>query len=446
VSRFPLSSPQQLWVSGDQGDHAGFFAGGFIMATALRITGPIDVTALRGALDDLVQRHEILRTVVARTAEPPHQEVHEPAPVPLEVRDVPADRPGSRDEIAEELLNEAERSTLDPRRVPLLRAVLSRFDAADAVLALITHHTGADEWSNRVLVRDLAAAYRARTTGTEAGLPGVPQYREFAAAQRAIADGPDGETAAKFWREKLSGVQIFAVPTDREVPERHEAPYSAVNFVVDREVMRSVGELAAAERTDVPTVLLAAFNVLVHSVAGTTDQAIDTLTTGRTDPRFDDTVGPVMNFVVLRTDLSRCESFRDVVAATRDVCLETYANEIPIQHIERAVPELMEPNDELRKTNCIVGVFPHPSGVGTPRIAEGTAEIYKRPSVTTVGPWIPHGVAWGMHPHPSGELSGCVQFNIEDLDAGTVSGWTDEYQRILRDLAADAGRMWNEPR
>ncbi|BCJ41135.1 hypothetical protein GCM10010168_45670 [Actinoplanes ianthinogenes] len=445
MSRFPLSSPQQLWCSGDQGDHAGFFAGGFVMATALRITGPIDVAALQGALDDLVRRHEILRTVVARTDEP-YQEVHEAAPVPLVVRDVPADRPGSRDEIAEELLNEAERSTLDPRRVPQLRAVLSRFDAGDAVLALITHHTGADEWSNRVLVRDLAATYRARVTGTEAALPPVPQYRDFAAAQRAAADGPDGETAAKFWREKLSGVQIFAVPTDREVPERHHEPYSASNFVVDRDVMRAVGELAAEARTDVPTVLLAAFNVLVHAIAGTTDQAIDTLTTGRTDPRFDDTVGPVMNFVVLRTDLARCLSYRDVVAATRDVCLETYANEIPIQHIERAVPELMQPNDEPRKTNCIVGVFPRPSGAGTPRIADGCTEIYKRPSVSPIGPWIPHGVAWGMHPHPSGELSGCVQFNAEDLDADTVSGWTGEYQRILAAMATDPGRSWTAPR
>ncbi|GAA2687227.1 condensation domain-containing protein [Actinoplanes palleronii] len=441
MSRFPLSSPQQLWCSGDQGYQAGFFAGAFVMATALRVTGPIDVDALRGALDDLVVRHEILRTVVERTAEP-YQQVHEPAPVPLQVRDVPADRPGSRDTIAEELLNEAERSTLDPRQAPGLHAVLTRFDDEDAVLALITHHTGSDEWSNRVLVRDLAALYRARVTGAEAALPPVVHYREFAAAQRAAADGPDGETAAKFWQDKLSGVRIFAVPTDRDVPERHHEPYSAVNFVVGRDVMGAIGDLAAQERTDVPTVLLAAFNVLVHAVAGTTDQAIDTLTTGRTEARFDDTAGPVMNFVVLRTDLGRCASLRDVVAATRDVCRETYANEIPIQHIERAVPELMTPNDEPRKTNCIVGVFPHPSGVGTPRLAGGSTEIYKRPSVTPVGPWIPHGVAWGMHPHPGGELSGCVQFNTEDLDASTVSGWTGTYQSILRDLATDPGRTW----
>lgn len=445
MSSFPLSSPQQLWCSGDQGDDAGFFADAFVMATALRLAGPVDETALRGALDDVVRRHEILRTVLVRTAEPPYQQVYDPYPVPLTVRDVPAAVAAgrSRDEIAEYLLGAAERTPIDPKELPLLRAVLSRFADGDAVLTLVTHHVGYDEWSGRVVVRDLAAYYRARVTGTEPELPPVRQYREFAAWEQAVATGPDAGESAKFWRERLNEVQIFAVPTDREVPPRHARPYSAVNFVVGADVLGALSEAAAAARTDVPTALLAAFNVLIHSIAGSTDQAIDTLTTGRADPRFDDTVGPVMNFVVLRTDLGGCESFADVLAATRDACLQTYAHEIPIQHVERAVPELMAPNDEPRRTNCIVGVFAYPPGTQAPRLAGACAEVYRRPSVTAVGPWIPHGVAWGMHLHPNGELSGCVQFNGEVLDPGTVVGWTDRYQRILTAAARSPQRRWD---
>jgi non-ribosomal peptide synthetase component F len=189
-------------------------------------------------------------------------------------------------------------------------------------------------------------------------------------------------------------------------------------------------------------VLLAAFNLLAQQISGSTDLAIDTLTTGRNDPRFRDTVGPLMNFLVYRTEISGCTSFREVLARTRDTCVQAGAHEVPIQYIEQEVPELMRPNTDPRKTHCIVGIFPAPFDADASRIADSTREILPRSPSTQLSTWIPHGMAWSLHLTPSGELAGQVQFSAEELDERRVAGWAAGYQRILTTAARNPDQSW----
>jgi hypothetical protein len=442
ANRYPLSDPQQLWHSGDLGEEAGFFSSRFIMVSAWRITGRVDVAALQQGLNDVVQRHEILRTVVVRDADPPYQQVHPAQPVDLSLRDLSTATGTSRDASVEQLLTEAAQSTLSPRAVPLLRATLGTFDDLDSVLTLITHHTVCDEWSFQVIMRDLAACYAARIAGQQPELPKAQQYRDFTAWQQAGAAGPATAAARTYWRQRMQGARIFAVPTDRIVPQVRSRPCSARNFVLDADVMARLARFAESSRASIPMALLAAFNVLAHEISGMTDLAIDTLTTGRNDPRFHDSVGPLMNFLVYRTDLAGCVSFRDVVSRTRDSCLQAAAHEVPIQHIEREVPELMAPNEDPQKTNCIVGIFQPPFDAAASQIADGCHEICTRSPLTPVDVWIPHGVAWSLHLPPSGELCAHVQFNLEELDESSVAGWVSSYQRILCGAASDPDREW----
>jgi hypothetical protein len=442
IDRFPLSAPQQLWHSGDQGDHAGFFSQRFVMATALRIAGRVDLPILQAALDDVVARHEILRTVVVRDAEPPYQQVHPPGPVPLQVWELPAAIDRSRDVVAEQLLNEVALSPLSPRQLPLLRAELSRFDDTDSVLTLLTHRTACDEWSLQVILRDLASCYTARVAGRAPVLPELLQYREFAEVQRAEAAAPDVELARSYWQRQLRGAQVFAVPTDREVPAVHTEPYSALNFILEADVIAPLTALARQVQTSTAAVLLATINVLAHQLVGTTDPAIDTLTTGRTDPRFDNSVGPVMNFLVFRTDIAGSRSFRDLLERTRDGYHEARLFEIPIQQVERAVPELMEPNSDSRRTAFVLGIHQPPFPDWQLNLADRAAEIRRRVLPAPVAAWIPHGVGWDMRLLASGELTNCIRFNLEDLDESTVAGWAGSYRRIVTAAAADPDRDW----
>ncbi len=433
--RFPLSCPQELWCAGEQ---AGAFGPRFIMAEALRVSGRIDVAELQGALNDLVTRHEILRTVVVRDIEQPHQRVHPPCPVPLEVRDLPV-ADGSRDRVAEELLTEAELRTLDVDELPLLRAFLTRFDDADSVLALVTHHTAGDGWSMQLIKRDLAAFYAARTSGHPARLPQVRQYREYAAWQQARVAGPLAVAEQEYWRKQLNGARIFALPTDRPIPEVHTSPYAAHSYVLDAELMATVSELATATRSSAFIVLLAAFNVLAHRITGTTDPVINTLTAGRERREFHNTVGPFLNFLALRTDLGGCGSFRDVIASTRRTCLQAYSHEIPIQHIEQDIPELMQPLQDRRMCDFIFGFFRPPFGGEDLRLADGSYEIRQREEKS---PEIPGGAAWTMAQLPSGEALGKVQFNPDELDERTIAGWVADYRHLLTCVTADPDRQW----
>ena len=142
---------------------------------------PVDLAVLQGALDDVVARHELLRTLVIRDADPPYQMVLPPCRVPLEVRDLPPVTGKSRDMVVQELILEAEAGSISAREVPLMKALLCKFDDRDSVLFLTVHHSVSDAWSLQVIFRDLGAFYAARRTGIPAELPQVRQYREYAA-------------------------------------------------------------------------------------------------------------------------------------------------------------------------------------------------------------------------------------------------------------------------
>jgi condensation enzyme len=425
--RYPLSPAQELWSADDAA-----FAPGFVMADALRVAGAVDTRALQDALDDVVDRHPILRTTVVRDTPRPHQRVAPPCPVPLEVRTLPD---GDRDRIASELLTEAESAEVPVHRLPLLRAVLARFDDADAVLTLVTHHTAGDGWSMDLLKRDLAACYAARVTGGPAHLPDARPYGEYAARRR---DRPDAGRALAYWREKLGDARRFALPADRPVTSCAR-PYRSQNFLLDADLMDAIGAMATSARASVFVVLLAAFNVLAHGITGTTDPAVNAMTAGRGERRFHDTVGSFLNFLTLRTDLASCGTFRDIVLTTRRTLLEAHTHELPIQDVERALPDLRNALENPRNCDFIFGYTRPRFDLDDLALARGARPVRRLEQASTQ---MPGGAAWTMATEPSGQTFGKVQYNPDEFDAATVAGWTSAYVLLLARLTEDPERDW----
>jgi condensation enzyme len=382
----------------------------------------------------------MLRTVVVRDASPPYQQVRPPCPVPLTVRDLPQD-PGPRDQRAEELLTRARQGALSPRELPLLRAELARFDDRDAVLLLVFHHSASDGWSAQLVLRDLAAYYAARTAGRPAELPPAPPYGEFAAWQQDRTAGPQAAAELAYWRGKLHGARVFALPADRDIPDAHTRHYSARSLTIPAPVTSAAAALARTARGTTFMVLLAAVNVLAHDITGTTDPVIDTLTTGRGNPRYHNTVGPFLNFLALRTDISDATTFRDILTRTRTTCLEAYAHEIPIEHVKRELPGLMAPTKEPRNCDTIFGFFQAQFDGDAQRIADGAHEVIER-GLEGDSADLPRGAAWTMNVVPSGELTGWVQYNLDEFDERTVAGWTEAFSRILTRAVADPDSEW----
>jgi condensation enzyme len=440
--RYPLSFMQEWFCSLDQGDGGGAFGLRFILVCPIRITGPVDVAALQGALDDVVARHELLRTLVVRDADPPYQLVRPPCPVPLEIRDLPPRTGKSRDLVAQELILEAQDGTMSPREVPMLRALLCRFDDRDSVLYLTVHHSVSDAWSVQVIIRDLGAFYEGRVSGIPARLPAVRQYREYSEWQKAGAASPAEDGAPKYWMEKLRDAREFTVPTDRVHPESYATPYSMHTYRVGADVVGAAAALAAATRSSMFMVMLSACYVLGHQITGATDLAMRAFTAGRNEQQFQDTMGLFINVVPFRTDLSDCGCFRDIVARAKETCIDAIAHELPVNVIEQTIPEFITAREDPRKAQFIISDFQSQFGDMYIPIAEGAREIHERLLQEPEHPDVPSGMVWNLDVMPNGALSGSVLFNQDEFDESTVAGWAADFRRILTGAVAAPDKDW----
>jgi condensation enzyme len=428
--RYPVSYPQELWCAAED---RGAFGPHFTISAALRISGYVDPAALQEALDDVVERHEILRTVLRREPDGTlYQEVHPPCPVPLELRQRTGLSPQERIEAAEELLLEAESLPADPEALPVLRAILTRFDEDDWALALISHHTVGDTWSMQVIETDLAALYTARVTGLPVALTNARPYGEFALWQRSGVEGAASERNMAYWAGKLDGARIFTLPTDYPLGERSE-PYEAINFTLEAELMQQVAEVAKASRGSVFHVLLAVLNILAGEIRETEDVVINTSSAGRSERSFSGTVGPCLNFITYRTKLDRADTFREVLARTRETCLEASSHEMPINIIQSKYPDLKAPAIAgSRVCDFIFGFGGTRFGGGGLKLAGGALPVQMREQKANDQPG---GVSWAMGIASSGALHGKVQFNPGEFRPSTVRGWTDQYKRLMATLA-----------
>jgi len=438
AKRYPLSFTQESFLAMDKGDDGGPFASRFVIVCALRITGHVDLAVLQGALDDVVARHELLRTVVVRDAGPPYQMVCPPCQVPLEVRDLPPVTGRSRDMVIQELRVEVQAGTISTREVPLLRALLCRFDDRDSVLFLTAHHSVCDGWSAGVILRDLGAFYAARVSGATPKLPPMRQYREYAQWQRA-STSDDG--ALRYWAEKLSGAREFVLPNDHGQPKCYSRPFSLHVFSIEADTMTAAADLAAATRGTRFTVMISAIYVLAHRLTGATDLAVNAVTAGRNELQFHNTMGSFLNIVPLRTEIAGCTSFREIVLATRETFIDAMAHEVPAEAIVQMSPEYILPREDTRMSPLLI-VQPSQYGEMSFPIAEGARLVGEVLLEETETSDIPGGTVWNLGMRPDGSLGGGVQFNLDEFAACTARSWTAGLKQILASAVRHPDQDW----
>jgi len=444
TKRYPLSFTQEWFLTMDKGDDSGPFGRRYLIVFALRITGAVDVAVLQGALDDVVARHELLRTLVVRDADPPYQMVYPPCQVPLEVRDLPPVTGKSRDMVIQELMLEAHAGTISAREVPLLRALLCRFDDRDSALLLTVHHSVSDGWSVQVILRDLGAFYAARVSGAAPKLAEMRQYREYVEWQRASAASTADDGALKYWAGKLDGAREFVIPNDHGHPERYSRPYSLAVFSIDADTMAAAAVLANAARGTRFMVMLSAIYVLANQITGATDLTVKAVTAGRNELEFHNTMGLFLNVVPFRTEIAGCTSFRDVVLNTRETFIDAMAHELPAGLLEQTFPDYIRSREDTRMSQFLIAQPPSQYGEMTLPIAEGAKEIDEVLLEETESSDIPSGILWHLNAQPDGTLSGAVHFNLDEFEEGTAEGWTARLKRILASAVRDPDHDWRQ--
>ncbi|WP_167745443.1 non-ribosomal peptide synthetase, partial [Streptomyces monomycini] len=300
----------------------------------LRLRGALDADALDAALGDVLERHEVLRTVYAEAADGEPYQVLRPAGGPPLVRTPFAHR--SADALAR-AVRRAVRHAFDLATDLPFRAELFSCAGDEAVLVVVVHHIAADGWSLAPLWRDVVTAYQARAAGRAPDRDALPvQYADFALWQReALGDAGDTARHVEFWREELRGAPCrLALPYDRTPPAATGHRGAVVAFRWDGELHGRITELARQHGASVFMVAQAAVAALLTRLGAGTDVPLGAPVAGRTDAALDDVVGFFVNTLVLRTDTSGDPSFHELVRRARERDLRAYAHQdVPFERL-----------------------------------------------------------------------------------------------------------------
>ncbi|MFD4353252.1 amino acid adenylation domain-containing protein [Nocardia sp. NPDC058518] len=342
--RIPLSPAQQrMWVLNQLDPESSAYN----IAIALRLTGTLDVAAMRRALADVVERQESLRTRYPADAEGPRQVIVgiDTATPAMPLIDTEDGAP-LRDRINELAGSGFDLTREAPLRVGLFRLDVGTEDAAPVhVVVLVVHHISADGASMAPLAADLVAAYSARVSGAAPTRPPLAvQYADFAQWHRELlGSGSDAESVAaqqiEYWRETLAGApDVLELPTDRPRPAVQTMRSDDVEFSIDEQTHRALIDFAAANNVSVFMVVHAALAVLLARLGGTGDVVIGTPIAGRGEAALDDLVGMFVNTLALRTPVDPGTGFRQLLATVRTTDLDAFAHaDVPFEQLVGAL-------------------------------------------------------------------------------------------------------------
>ncbi|HXQ74120.1 MAG TPA: condensation domain-containing protein, partial [Pyrinomonadaceae bacterium] len=297
--------------------------------TAVRLTGALNSEALRRTLNELVRRHEILRTYYGLADGKPAQFVGPPPKIEIDLIDLSELAESERESRMLELATEEASKPFDLTRPPLLRASLVRLGPEEHVLLLTVHHIVSDGWSQGVMVREVGKLYQAFTEGKESPLEELPvQYADFAHWRRNWLAGDVLDQQLAYWRKQLAGdLPVLDLPLDHPRPEVQSFRGATVTTTLPPGLSESLGVICRREGATLFMLLLAAFKALLCRYTGQDEIVIGVPIANRNNIETENLIGFFVNTLVMRTDLSGDPHFPDLLARVRKVTLEAYAHQ-----------------------------------------------------------------------------------------------------------------------
>lgn len=404
-------------------------------AFALRLTGELNEGALEVAFRDVIDRHEVLRTVIVEGDDGvPYQQVLPSGekPFDLPVVEVTEDeRAAAVSEVAQE--------TFDLAADVPIRARLVRCGPHDHTLVLVVHHIALDGESLGPLLRDLTTAYSARRQGRAPTWEPLPvQYADYTLWQQdVLGDESDPESLAArqlaYWRENLADLaQPLVLPTDRPRPRVMSSRGGLVEFPIESDLLEAVQKLAAEQDITVSMVMHSALAVLLHHLGCGDDVPIGAPIAGRTDEELRDLVGFFVNTWVLRVDLSGNPTFVELLGRVRDRSLAAYDNQdMPF---ERLV-ELLNPDRSTAYHPFFQVMLAWQEPLGELEFAG--LDVQPATLETRTAKF---DLFFNMIPDRSGGVGVRLEYATDLFDRETVEALADRFVRVLRQLVADSGR------
>src|SRR6266550_1091016 len=432
---FPLTFAQQrLWFLDQLEPHAT----PYLIPWSIRMNGTLNVDALRDSLNEIVKRHEILRTTFSGVDGQPTQVVAPSLYIPLPIVDL--SEFSEREKQAQQLAAAEAQTPFELKTGPLVRAQLLRLAAQDHILLLTMHHIIFDGWSRRVLVRELATLYEAYCAGRSSPLRDVTlQYADYAVWQRNQLQGKNLEKQLAYWSAQLGGAPpSLDLPTDRRRPAVQTFRGVAQPLTFSKILSEQLNALGRQESATLFMTLLAGFQALLSRYSGQEDIVVGTPIANRNRAEIEELIGLFANTLVLRTDVSGNPTFRALLGRVKEVALGAYAHQdMPFEKlVEELRPErslshnplfqvLFSLQNAARQDFELPGLKLKPQGSGT-----GTAKF---------------DISLFMVERHEG-FRGRVEYNTDLFDDATIDRLLGHFQVLLEAAVANPDQPISELR
>ncbi|MBZ5509519.1 MAG: amino acid adenylation domain-containing protein, partial [Acidobacteriia bacterium] len=341
----PLSFAQQrLWFLNQltPGDTS------YNVPGAVQIEGPLDVNALEKSLQEIMQRHEVLRTAFIEIEGEPRQVVEDSLQLQLKHISLISVAAEQREAEVLRLAEEEAQQPFDLGHAPMFRASLLRCGEENHVLLLTLHHIASDGWSLGILVRELSTYYEAFANGRPCLMPSLPiQYADFSVWQRKWLSGAILENQVAYWKQQLQGAPpALELPTDRPRPPVQTTNGAQLDASLGADVAAALKVFAREQGVTVFMTLLAAFQSLLYRYTGQDDILVGTPIAGRTRIETEGLIGCFVNTLVMKTEFADDVSFAGLMPQIKETTLEAYAHQdLPF---EKLVDELAPQRDLSR--------------------------------------------------------------------------------------------------
>jgi amino acid adenylation domain-containing protein len=427
AAHHPLSFAQQrLWFLEQLEPN-----GPYKVPAAFRLRGQLNVEALEQSVNEIISRHEVLRTTFSEIEGRPVQIVRPRLKLSIPVEDLSRLTEFERAEEVRRIAKRVSEQAFDFVRGPLVGVALVRLAEDEHLFWFLMHHIISDGWSIGVLVRELSAAYEANVCGRRPELPELPiQYADFAVWQREWLQGEALGRQMKYWKEHLGDqVPVLELPTDRPRPPVQSYHGAILTHLVDFGLMGRVKELSRREGVTPYMLLLAAFKTLLHRYAGQDDIVVGTPIANRNRTEVEPLIGFFVNTLVLRTDLSGDPTFSELLGRVREVTLGAYAHQdLPF---EKLVEELQPARDTSRTP--LFQVMFSLQNAPMPPMKMGGVEISLSDDATTVSPF---DLSFDVTERRDGLLCG-LEYNTDLFDGATVRRMLKHFAVLLDAAVAE---------
>ncbi|HYG64974.1 MAG TPA: condensation domain-containing protein, partial [Thermoanaerobaculia bacterium] len=422
AGELPLSFAQErLWFL----DQLAPGSSAYNIPVALRVVGDLDVGVLRHSLEQIVRRHEALRTVFVAQDGTPVQVIEPPSRLALPVVDLSGLEEDRRERLGLELVAREAGRAFDLAQGPLLRALVVRLAEASHLALVTMHHIVSDGWSMGVLVREVSALYQSYTGRRPSPLPELlVQYADYAVWQRSWLQGEVLAREIDYWRRQLAGAPaLLEIPTDRPRPSVQSSRGAVRGFALPAPLSSGLQDLSRRQGATLFITLLAAFQTLLARYTGQPDVVVGTPIAGRNHLELENLIGFFVNTLVLRTDLSGEPGFVDLLGRVRETVLSAHAHqEVPF---EKLVEEVA-PERSLAYSPLFQVLF---ALQNVPQEELSIRDLHLRPldSPATTAKF-DLTIALG---EVGGELSGSVEYNTDLFDEVTIERLAGHFERLL---------------